>query len=91
MAISVAQLQTHMDAARTYLVAENYAAARIELLAGMAVLAGLPDGGSEGASFSWRDTIRDMLKEVDAAIAEGRVLNHGVIRQTKIRYGPTTD
>lgn len=91
MAITVAQLETHLEAARGYAASGNWASVLTEVGAARAVLAGLPDGQDSGAQvrYSAAAGSLDMLEEqarrsLTAASGVGR--SGGPVQRTKITW-----
>jgi len=93
LAISVAQLNTHLEAARTAIAAADYDTAHTQAMAAQACLAGLPDGGQAGNTVEWRATIDGLLDRIGVARrrAASTDATTGGIRRTRIDYTrPTT-
>ena len=65
MSITVSQLQSHLDTARTKIGQSDWDGAETELLQAQAVLSGLPNSSDvAGNSLDWRETISSLLKTV---------------------------
>ena len=91
MAVTVDQLQTHLEAARTSLGSEDYASAEKSALQAMACLAALPDGEQTGDRVHWRDTINELLNQIRTSKREAAATDAGGIQRTLQNYvAPTT-
>ena len=87
MAISVEQLQAHLDAARTAIGTADYVAAEREALQAQACLAGLPNGAVENAaSLEWRETIGQLLVNVRQARRDQQIAAVGGVQRQAITY-----
>lgn len=86
MAITVAQLQTHLEAARTAITSQDYTTAWREAMAAQAVLAGLADGRHGEAEVTWRETITNLLREIKAARAVAASETAGGLVRTPVTY-----
>lgn len=91
MAITIAQAQTHLDSARSFLANNNAESARAEVQAALAVIAGLPEGEKSGARFTlsqMRQAIDILLPEINRQIREDRMnsLGKAGIQRTRIKY-----
>lgn len=71
MAITVAQMQVHLEAARAAIDAGDYAVAEVQALAAQAVLAGLPDTENNRTVTTFRETIDDLLKNIRSIRSSG--------------------
>jgi len=91
MAITVAQFQSHLDAARTAIGITDYTTAESEALQAQTCLAGIPDGELDGNRVEWRETIRDLLANIRRAAGEQRTTAAGGVQRTKTTYAKTTD
>lgn len=92
MAVTLAQMQTHLENARALLYAGSYASARNDCLAALACLAALPNAGKEGANLQYRQDINQLLKQIDALEAKSALssLTYGPLQRTTIKYKRTT-
>ena len=86
MAITVAQLHTHLEAARAALGSGDYAAAEVAALQAQAVLAGLPDSDKDGTRMEWRSTIKDLLAAIATGRASAVAVSAGGLQVAKITY-----
>jgi hypothetical protein len=85
--MSASDVETLMTAAKTAILASNYATAVQNALAAQALLAAIPDGGwRDGASMKWRpESIQDFIdscRQLQAA--------SGGIQRTKVQYARTS-
>jgi hypothetical protein len=92
MAVTLAQMQTHLDAARAYLAAGSYASARNDVMAAWACLAAMPNMGQEGATLMYRNDCQSLLKAIDRleSAASTAALTDGPFGRTKVTYKKTT-
>ena len=91
MAITVAQMQTHLETARLAIGTGDLATAKTELLQAQACLAGLPDGEQDGSQIHWRTTIENLLESLEDAHTQSQAAAAGGIQQTKIEYVEVED
>jgi hypothetical protein len=91
MAVTVAQLKLHLEAARSYLGAADYASALTAALQAQACIAALPDGGQAEANVHWRDVISTLIDNIRRARSDAAVATYGALQFTAITYeDPTT-
>ena len=90
MAITVAQFQAHLDAARTALGTGDYATAQREALQAQAVLAGIPDGQRAGSEVTWRETVEKLLAAIERLKREAASESVGMIQSTGVKYVAAT-
>jgi hypothetical protein len=67
----VADFQTALTTARTYIAAGNYAGARQQVAIARAALAGIPNVGNDGSSVNWREDLTALEKSLDVLEAAG--------------------
>jgi hypothetical protein len=67
---AVADFQTALTAARTYIAADNYSAARKQLAIARAALAGIPNVGNDSTSVSWRTDLDALATDLDKLEAD---------------------
>lgn len=94
MAITVAQYETHLEAARGYAASGNWASVLVQVGAARAVLAGLPDMQDASSSVSLDPSVLDALEKqalrgLQAASGVGRT--GGPIQRSKITYKRISD
>lgn len=70
MAITQTQLETELEAVKTYLTAGNYAAARASLAAAEVTLVGLPDYGVGGRYVRYREVMSSLKKTLNTLEAD---------------------
>lgn len=90
MAIDVATMQTHLEAARVALGTGDYAAAEMQCLQAQACLAGLPDGRGGEHEMSWRESINTLLLAIRSA-KRSELAAGGGLQRTLITYVPAAD
>ena len=86
MAVTVAQLKTHLEAARTYLGSADYDSALAEALQAQACIAGLPDGGQDAANVHWRDAIKTLIDEIRREQTNSQIATYGALQFTAVTY-----
>lgn len=93
MAITVAQLQTDLDAARTALASSDFATALQHARCALAVLAGLPNSSIGESRVDWRDSINQLIAACERGLSQdvGSSDGGGGIQRTKITYTEVTD
>jgi len=91
MGISVAQLHTHLEAARVALAASDYTTAETEALEALAVLGGIPDGEQAGSGVRWRETIDKLLANIARLKREASANAAGGLQVTKVTFAAVSD
>jgi len=87
MAISIDQLQQHLDAARTAIGSADYVTAEREALQAQTCLAGLPNGAVENAaSLEWRETIDRLVENIRTARRQQQIAATSGLQRTRITY-----
>jgi len=83
MAITQTQLETEIEAVKTYIDAGNYSAARVALVKAQLTMTAMPDYMLGGRSVHYRDTFSDLKRSLDsievnsaAATKNKRVFGH---------------
>ena len=86
MAITIAQVQTHVDVASVARGTGDFATAITKLEQALIVLGGLPDTDNGAFKIAWRADIVAALKAVNKSAGETRLVKAGGIRQTKVTF-----
>lgn len=95
MAVTITQLQTHVEAARSASASGDYATAEAQALAGLMVLGGLTEGAAAGASFNLgnaRQALESALETAKRLKRAALISSTGGsgIQRTRIKYKRAT-
>lgn len=82
MAISVDQMHTHLDAARSAIESGDYATAEVQALAAQACLAGFPNTEHDDVITNFRETVNSLLKNIRSIRSRGGTTGGSVIHHS---------
>lgn len=91
MAITVTELQTHLEAARSALASSDFSTALTQAWCGLAVLAGLPNSQVGENRVEWRDSLNQLISACERGLNQQTAATAGGIQRTKVTYVAPSD